>query len=177
MAAREAELADLIAARRGDIATYQERLARQARESEEAEKRINEQASELEKAEQNTANLTEQRSARLAVVTEHETQLRTLRNSLNDLRDSRGKEEVRQTQLQLRIENLNEHVMRRYQVDLRGFAPDTFAFQKTLSVITKRRAKPEASSEGEMPPAEDEAAKSRTNHRRAHASARQHGAG
>jgi len=92
-------------------------------------------------------------------VTEHETQLRTLRNSLNDLRDSRGKEEVRQTQLQLRIENLNEHVMRRYQVDLREFAPDTFAFQKTLSVITKRRAKPEASAGGEMPAADDEAAK------------------
>ena len=158
MAAREAELTDLIAARRGDIATYQDRLARQARESEEAEGKIGEQATELEMAEQNAANLAEQRSARLAVVTEHETQLRTLRNSLNDLRDSRGKEEVRQTQLQLRIENLNEHVMRRYQVDLREFAADTFAFQKTLSVITKRRSKPEASAEGEMPPAEDESA-------------------
>jgi chromosome segregation protein len=158
MAAREAELADLIAARRGDIATYQERLARQASESEEAEARIGEQASELERAEQNAATLAEQRSARLAVVTEHETQLRALRNSLNDLRDSRGKEEVRQTQLQLRIENLTEHVMRRYQVDLREFAADTFAFQKTLNVITKRRAKPEASAEGEMPTAEDESA-------------------
>jgi chromosome segregation protein len=139
MAARESELADLIAARRGDITTYQDRLARQARESEGAEAKINEQAAELEMAEQNAAALAEQRSARLAVVTEHETQLRTLRNSLNDLRDSRGKEEVRQTQFQLRIENLNEHVMRRYQVDLREFAADTFAFQKTLSVITKRR--------------------------------------
>ena len=158
MAAREAELADLIAARRGDIATYQDRLARQARESEEAEAKISEQAAELKIAEQNAATLAEQRSARLAVVTEHETQLRTLRNSLNDLRDSRGKEEVRQTQLQLRIENLNEHVMRRYQVDLREFAADAFAFQKTLSAITKRRAKPEASAEGEVPQAEDESA-------------------
>jgi chromosome segregation protein len=42
--------------------------------------------------------------------------------------------------LQLRIENLAEHVMRRYQVDLRAFTTDTFAFQKTLSVLTKRRA-------------------------------------
>ncbi|HEY8834450.1 MAG TPA: chromosome segregation protein SMC, partial [Chthoniobacterales bacterium] len=153
MAAREAELADLIAARRGDIATYQDRLARQARESEEAEGKISAQAAELEMAEQNAATLAEQRSARLAVVTEHETQLRTLRNSLNDLRDSRGKEEVRQTQLQLRIENLNEHVMRRYQVDLREFAADTFAFQKTLSVITKRRGAVEGGAPA-TPPAE-----------------------
>ena len=71
------------------------------------------------------------------------------------MRDSRGTEEVRQTQLQLRIENLVEHVMRRYQVDLREFAADTFAFQKTLSVITKRRAKtesPAADGNGESSP-------------------------
>jgi chromosome segregation protein len=66
-----------------------------------------------------------------------------LRDSLNDLRDARGKEEVRQTQLQLRLENLVEHVTRRYQLNLREFTVDTFAFQKTLSVITKKRAKPE----------------------------------
>jgi chromosome segregation protein len=73
-------------------------------------------------------------------VNEQESQVRALRDSLNDLRDLRGKEEVRQTQLQLRIENLADHVMRRYQIDLRAFTTDTFAFQKTLSVMTKRRA-------------------------------------
>jgi chromosome segregation protein len=153
MAAREAELADLVAARRGDIATYQDRLARQARESEQADARIKEHNSELELAEQNAATLAEQRSARLAVVTEQETRLRALRNSLNDLRDSRGKEEVRQTQLQLRTENLVEHVTRRYQVNLREFAADTFAFQKTLSVLTKRRAPVEGGAPA-TPPAE-----------------------
>ncbi|MFZ1217976.1 MAG: chromosome segregation protein SMC [Chthoniobacterales bacterium] len=140
MAAREAELADLAAARRADIATYQDRLARQARESEEAEGRISGQTSELEAAEKNVATLTDERGGRLTIVNEKESQLRNLRNSLNDLRDQRGKEEVRQTQLQLRIENLAEHVMRRYQVDLRAFTADPYAFQKTLSVITKKRA-------------------------------------
>jgi chromosome segregation protein len=50
MAAREAELVDLIAARRADIATYQDRIARQARESEEADARITEHESELQVA-------------------------------------------------------------------------------------------------------------------------------
>jgi chromosome segregation protein len=140
MAAREAELADLVAARKSDIERYQERLTRQARESEEAEAKISGHASELEVAEENAATLAEQRSTRLSTVTEHEGRLRGLRDSLNDLRDARGKEEVRQTQLQLRLENLVEHVMRRYQVNLREFTADTFAFQKTLSVITKKRA-------------------------------------
>jgi chromosome segregation protein len=158
MAARAAELADLVASRRGDIATYQERLARQGRESEEAEARINEYASQLEAAERKAAALAEQRSARLSTVSEQEGRLRALRDSLNDLRDSRGKEEVRQTQLQLRIENLVEHVTRRYQVDLREFATDTFAFQKTLSVITKKRSRPEM--EGGAPATPTDAADS-----------------
>ncbi|HZE12256.1 MAG TPA: hypothetical protein VE086_00730, partial [Chthoniobacterales bacterium] len=154
MAAREAELVDLIAARRADIATYQDRIARQARESEEADARIAEHESELRLAEQNTAALADQRTERLTVVTEKEAELRTVRDSLNDLRDARGKEEVRQTQLQLRIENLVEHVTRRYQIDLRDFAADNFAFQKTLSVITKKRAKPDMEGGAPATPAD-----------------------
>ena len=140
MAAREAELADLVAARRGDIATYQNRLTVQAKESEEADAKILSQTSELEAAGEAVAELAEERGARLAAVNKQESQVRALRDSLNDLRDLRGKQEVRQTQLQLRIENLTEHVMRRYQIDLRTFTTDTLAFQKTLSVVTKRRA-------------------------------------
>jgi chromosome segregation protein len=140
MAARAAELADLVAARRGDIVTYQNRLAAQAKESEEAEAKILHQTSEMEAASEAVSALAEERRTRLATVTDRESQVRALRDSLNDLRDLRGKQEVRQTQLHLRIENLAEHVMRRYQVDLRSFTTDTFAFQKTLSVITKRRS-------------------------------------
>ena len=151
MAVREAELSDLVAARRNDIATYQSRLAMQAKESGEAEAKILNQTLQLEEANKTVAALAEERSARLTAVNGQEAQVRTLRDSLNDLRDVRGKQEVRQTQLQLRIENLVEHVMRRYQVDLRVFTGDTFAFQKTLNVITKRRAKPEAAGEGTGP--------------------------
>ena len=140
MAAREAELSDLVAARRGDIATYQDRLALQAKESGDAEAKILGQTSQLQAAGEAVAALAEERGARLTAVNEQESQARTSRDLLNDLRDLRGKQEVRQTQLQLRIENLAEHVMRRYQVDLRVFTTDTFAFQKTLSVLTKRRA-------------------------------------
>ncbi len=140
MAAREAELADLVAARRGDIATYQHRLGMQAKESDEAEAKILTQTSRLETAGEAVAALAEERGARLGSVSEQETQVRALRDSLNDLRDLRGKQEVRQTQLHLRIENLAEHVMRRYQIDLRTFTTDNFAFQKTLSVQLKRRS-------------------------------------
>src|SRR5205807_4001799 len=65
MAAREAELADLIAARRADIATYQDRLARQARESTEAEGSISGHEAELELAGQDGAGPAEQSTTRL----------------------------------------------------------------------------------------------------------------
>src|SRR5437763_10327999 len=65
MAAREAELADLVAARRADIATYQHRLGMQAKESEEAEAKILSQTSQLETAGEAVAALAEERGARL----------------------------------------------------------------------------------------------------------------
>ncbi|MDQ6765150.1 MAG: hypothetical protein M3Z22_03490, partial [Verrucomicrobiota bacterium] len=56
-------------------------------------------------------------------------------------------EQVRQTQLQLRVENLLEHVTRRYRLDLREFALDQYAFQKTLRVQWKRRSRPEEAAD------------------------------
>jgi hypothetical protein len=77
MAARKAELNDLVAARRADIATYQSRLANQAKESKEAEAKIRSQTAELEKANDAVAGFAKERGARLSVVSEQESQLRT----------------------------------------------------------------------------------------------------
>jgi chromosome segregation protein len=74
---------------------------------------------------------------------EGESNLRTIRNSLNDLRDSRSNEQVRHAELQLKIDNLTERVSRRYQINLREFSPDQFAFEKTLRAQLKRNDKVE----------------------------------
>jgi len=157
MAARQAELTDLVAARRADIATYQARLAVQARESEDAEARIEAQRSELVAAEKTLESLATRRSTHAAAVNQHDSELRRSRNALDDLRDSRAKQEVRQTQLQLRIDNIAEHVARRYQIDLRTFEADAFAFRKTLGVMLRRRSKPVDTAGDDTPtPAPDE---------------------
>jgi chromosome segregation protein len=75
----------------------------------------------------------------LTTMSEAESNLRTIRNSLNDLRDLRSKEQVHQAELQLRIDNLTERVSSRYQVNLREFGPDQAAFEKTLQAQLKRR--------------------------------------
>ncbi len=147
MSTRDAELAEAIAARQAEITNFEKRLTTQAEESRTAESAIEKQTGQRADLEEALAALTEQRRERSTTMNEAESNLRTIRNSLNDLRDSRSKEQVRQAELQLRIDNLTERVSRRYQINLREFSRDQFAFEKTLRAQLKRNDK----VEGEAP--------------------------
>ncbi len=146
MTARQAELAEVIATRRADIVAYQSRRDQQAIETAAAEDAIEADSSGFSAAEATANEIAATRAAHLNEVSTLETDLRARRKSLSDLHDARGKEEVRQTQMQLKIENIAEHAMRRYQVHLREFAPDRYAFHKTLRAQIKRGQKPETES-------------------------------
>ncbi len=143
MTARQAELAELIASRRADIENYQARRDQQSEETAAAERSIEENSAELSRAEAGVAEIENTRTARLAEVNALEADLRTRRKALSELHEARGREEVRQTQVQLKVENIAEHVMRRYQVDLHDFAPDRYAFTKTYRAQIKQRGKAE----------------------------------
>jgi hypothetical protein len=158
MTARQAELAELIASRRGDIASYHDRREKQSAETVAAEKAITEDSVALSRAESAVAEVAATRAARLAEVNNMESDLRGRRKALSDLHEARGKEEVRQTQIQLKIESLAEHCERDgYQVDLREFAPDRYAFTKTFRVQIKQRGNGEAPQRPEDDSALDEA--------------------
>jgi chromosome segregation protein len=145
MSAREAELAEAIATRQTEILNFEKRLTTQAEESRTAESAIEQQTGQRADLERALAALTEQRRERSTTMNEAESNLRTIRNSLNDLRDSRSKEQVRQAELQLKIDNLTDRVSRRYQINLREFSSDQFAFEKTLRAQLKRRTDRSAS--------------------------------
>src|SRR4029453_9261783 len=49
--------------------------------------------------------------------------------------------QVRESQFQMKIDNLLTHISRSYQIDLRGFTPDEAAFEKTLRLQVKRNEK------------------------------------
>ncbi|PYL67136.1 MAG: hypothetical protein DMF20_04360 [Verrucomicrobia bacterium] len=149
MSARDAELAETIAARQTEIANFEKRLTTQAEESRTAGSAIEKQTAKHADLEGVLAALIEQRKERSTTMNDAESNLRTIRNSLNDLRDSRSKEQVRQAELQLKIDNLTERVSRRYQINLREFSPDHHAFEKTLRAQLKRNDK----VEGEAPAA------------------------
>ena len=139
MNARDAELAEAIAARQAEIANFEKRVTTQAEESRMAESAIEKQTGQRADLEGALAALVEQRKERSTAMNEGESNLRTIRNVLNDLRDSRSNEQVRQAELQLKIDNLTERVSRRYQINLREFGPDQAGFEKTLRAQLKRR--------------------------------------
>ena len=143
MRARDAELVELVTVRRADIEMYEQKLNAQARESRESEGLIKNHSAEREKAEANAVKIAEQRATRIAAISDRETELRTLRNSLGELQDRRSQQQVRESQLQMKIDNLAEHVSRSYHLDLRAFAPDHAAFEKILSAQMKRSEKVE----------------------------------
>jgi len=140
MAMRETELAEVITARRTDISSYETKLAAQATESSESSVAIEEQTARCHEAEASAAATAKTRAARVSVIGEHEAALRRLRDSLSELQDQRGHQQVRESQGQMQIDNLAANISRRYQLDLRAFTPDQPAFEKTLRVQLKRRA-------------------------------------
>jgi len=143
MSAREAELVELISVREADIAMYEQKLAAQAEESRESEAGIHDQTKRREEVEANAAKTAKQRATQLAAISKREGELRRLRDSLGELQDRRAQRQVRESQMQMKIDSLAEHISRTYHVDLHAFTPDEPAFEKTLSAQTKRSEKME----------------------------------
>ena len=138
--ARDAELAKLITLRKADIAMYERKLAAQGAESRESEKLIETQTEQRAKAEANSAKIASERVTRLAAVSDRESELRRVRDSLGELQERRAQAQVRESQFQMKIDNLLGHISRSYQIDLRGFTADRFAFEKVLRAQVKKRA-------------------------------------
>ena len=158
MTARELELADAIASRHSDIATFEKRLEAQADESKHAEAAIEQHSRRRHEVQETVTSLTEERGAYLTKLNEVEAELRQARNALNQLHDDRAAHQVRESQLQMTIQNLAEHVERRYHVDLRNFTRDSGAFEKTLRVQLKRAEQGENEVAATQPARSDELA-------------------
>ena len=144
MSARDAELAELITVRTTDIAMYERKLGTQAEESRESEKLVKTQTARRDEAQANSAKMAGQRATQLATISDRENELRRVRDSLGELQDRRAQGQVRESQFQMQVDNLLEHISRSYQIDLRGFTPDEAAFEKMLRLQAKRNEKLES---------------------------------
>jgi chromosome segregation protein len=151
MTARAAELEETMTARRADIASFENRLIAQADESKSSETAITEQERLQEERKIALAGLTKKRAELAAGLSTVEAGLREIRDSLNTLHERRATHQVRESQLQMKIDHLVDHVQRRYHLDLRGFSPDETAFARTLNAQLKRRDKVEGGTPATPP--------------------------
>src|SRR5262245_21116875 len=141
LSARDVELAELITVRKADIAMYERKLAAQADESRESEALIKTETGQREEGTGKSAKVAKQRTTRLAAVSDRESGLRRVRDSLGELQDRRAQGQVKESQFQMKIDNLLGHISRSYQIDLRGFTADDAVFEKTLRAQAKRNEK------------------------------------
>jgi len=149
MSVREAELAETIAGRTGDISNFENRLLAQMSESQSAEAAIAQGTAKREERKTVLTELTTKRAESVARLNSAEAALREVRGLVNDLHDRRASQQVRESQLQMKIDNLVDHVQRRYHLDLRVFTSDHFAFQKILRAQLKRRSEKGAATSGD----------------------------
>src|SRR5205823_1153468 len=125
------------------IIEFEKRLTSQADESKSAEGAIERETARREERKAALAALVEERSKSASASNAAETELRDVRNSLSQLHDRRSSQQVRESQLQMKIDNLADNIQRRYHVDIGTFAPDQASFEKTLRVQLKRADKVE----------------------------------
>ncbi len=121
MAARVAELTELLQSRDRDIADAERKIHAFEGESEEMRGSMVTWQALLESGEQQVEGLMADRDAMQSECETVEQRLRDARRALTDMQDTRSKLEVRGTQLEMRTEHVREHVTQRYQVDLENF--------------------------------------------------------
>src|SRR5205823_3739987 len=131
---QSAQLEGKIAGDRAEISL----LEAQAAEDDAARNATEQQRQECTRREAEIGKLVAERATQLETINSDETNLRAVRDRLSELQEKRGTHSVRQTQLQLQIEHLAEHMMERYRIDLRQFEPDTQAHEKVLHAQLKR---------------------------------------
>ena len=153
MAARLQELGGVVAQRENDIAHYESRIAQLQTEAEELRGGIVAWNEELETAESQGAALVAQRNEVQESAGSIESSLGISRRRLSELQDNRGRLEVRSTQIELRLENIKDHIWRRYGVELATFEPDRYGL---LSALKEQKVRgEETASDAPAAPVEE----------------------
>jgi chromosome segregation protein len=155
MEARIAELHDLIDQRRRDIESYDQRAAAAVAENAEIEGNLEALRGRVGEAEGSVAGLLEERAGMAAAVEELANTLRILRHQLSESHNQRSRLEVKQTQLEMRLAALAEHIQKRYQLDLSTFQRDLHALRVAVRDQLKRPQRSDAAVTEEASDAPD----------------------
>jgi chromosome segregation protein len=138
MDGRLAELRNLIGQRERDIEGYSSRMAAAAAESAEIEMSLEALRGRVGESEEVLQSLLAQRAAVAAEVEEGNAQARTWRAQLTALVDKRSRIEVQLSQVEMRLGAIEEHIRKRYQIELSEFSKDLYALKVAYRDAIKR---------------------------------------
>lgn len=155
MEARIEELRGLIDERRRDIASYDDRAAALHAENAEIEANMERLRASVGEAEEAVNRLQEERRAFVSGAEEVAERLRMLRREQSVCVEQRGALEVRVTQLELKANAISDHILKRYNIALNEFTPDSYALAACLRDIGKRVRKVDANVDSENSAAEE----------------------
>ena len=139
MEARVGELADLIDSRRQDILGYEQRAEGMLAENEEIAGNLERLRGQVSEGEAQVAEVIEERAGVAGAVEELTNTLRVLRHRLSEAHDQRSRLEVKQTQLEMKLAALVEHIQKRYQIDLSTFERDLHGLRVAIRDHVKRQ--------------------------------------
>jgi chromosome segregation protein len=139
MAARLAELAEILETRRADIAGYESRIETLEAECRHLRESIAGWQNESASLDARIAELLSVRSELHENAQALEIALRSARQQIVQLQEKKGRLEVRMTQIEMRMENLRNYISQRYQTDLEAFEPDSYLLVTSFRDRSKKK--------------------------------------
>ncbi|MDX1681218.1 MAG: hypothetical protein R3242_10860, partial [Akkermansiaceae bacterium] len=138
MEARLSELRELSMRRENEIQSFTQRILSATEENGNLKTEIQTHRSDLEGLEKEITQRSEGRHAILEQIEKAEAELAKVRREHSKVNEQKGREEIASTKLELRLENLSESILERYQIELDAFEPDAHAL---LMAIESQKSK------------------------------------
>ncbi len=130
------ELEAELTLREEEVGKFRERIENAQSESERLHTEIEDKQQSLKRTQEQRQGLEMQRAEQAAQIEAGEVELVKLRQEVAKCGEQRANEEIRSTQLELRMENLVSTIRDRYGIELTAFRPDAHAL---LSAIEEQR--------------------------------------
>ena len=138
MEARLEELRQLSSRRDKEIASFTERMEAAVAENAELEETIVTHRGEASELEVQLDSKASSRGELHKAIEVSEKALADLRHECAKITEQKGREEISATKIGLRLENLNESVMERHQLELEHFRPDSHALLSCMQERAKQ---------------------------------------
>ena len=138
MEARLAELRQISGRRDQEIASFTERMDAAVAENTELAETITTNSAKAGELEQQLDSKSSSRGGLHQAIELSEKGLADLRHECAKITEQKGREEIASTKIGLRLENLNESVMERHQLELEHFRPDSHALLRCMQERAKQ---------------------------------------